>query len=103
MDKSGNNKIRVGIKYKDTAISEVIVNFEGANPYKVKEKLQNILKDSDHYQGFYVLDEKQVAIEYVSSECGPEISLFEFDGIEWKNKSKKYFNGYWTGELNEKM
>ena len=94
-------KVRPGIKYKDTAVSEVIVNFVGANPFNAKEKILNILKNKN-YEGFYVLNEKQVAIESVSYDCGLEVSLFEYNGLEWKNKSKKYFNGYWPGGLNEK-
>jgi len=89
-------KVRPGVKYKDTAISEVIVNFLGANPFNAKEKIPNRLKNKN-YEGFYVMNEKQVAIEYVGSECGPEINLFEFNGKEWKYINKKYFNGYWTG------
>jgi len=94
-------KVRTGLKYKDTAISEVVLNFEGANPYNVKETLLLELKNKNHYEGFYVLNDKQIAVENIYSECGPEISLYEFDGFKWRLKSTKYFNGYWIGELNE--
>ena len=81
-------KVRAGLKYKDTAISEVILNFEGSNPANFRQQAIQLIKSEyrknqkNIEQNLYVLNEKKITLNLSGSECGDMCTLFEYNGKE---------------------